>query len=297
MDAIAQIFLQIIKFLHGFTGNYGWDIILLTVLIRVVMFPLTLTSLKSMKGMQELQPKIKELQKKYADDKERLNKELMALYKQGGINPISGCLPMLIQLPIFIILYNLLRNSEANGYIFVNASFYGMDLMTAAFNKVSPDFLGNVRLVVPGMIDMNRVGIPFFNNAYLYIPTFVLVIFMGITTFVQQRSMKMEQSQASTFIMMNVFIVFISFTMPAGVLLYWTMSNFFQIIQQKYTPSPTKPADAKTDKKESAGKASKESKTAKNGSGAEKNAAPQQKNNRPPQKPPQQKKKKRKKRK
>lgn len=252
---LSGIFLAVIQFTHGFTGNYGVDIILLTALIRVAMYPLTLTSIKSMKTMQELQPKIKELKKKYGDDKERLNKETLDLYRKHGANPLSGCLPLLLQLPIFIVLFQMLRLPERNGYIFINASFCGIDLTTAAFNRISADFLGNLPLVLPGMVDLSFLGISFFNNSYLYLPTLALVAFMTVTTFLTQKGMTMDQSQSANFMFMNIFIVFISFTMPSGVLLYWGMSNFFQLVQQKLVPQPSAAKDVKKEAEEGVRKA------------------------------------------
>jgi len=237
MSQIESFFLLIIKSLYDITGNYGWAIVLLTIIIRILIFPLTFTGMKSMRAMQALQPKIKDLQKKYKDDKEQLNKELLALYKTAGANPISGCLPMLLQLPIFWALFRLLRSPEANGYIFVNNSFYGMDLTAAAFSRLSGEFLADLQLVLPGMVNLSKLGIAFFNNSYLYLPTLILVIFMTVTFILSQKSMTVDPSQASQMMMMNVFIIFISATMPAGVLLYWGMSNFIQILQQKMVPS------------------------------------------------------------
>ncbi|MEW5945517.1 MAG: YidC/Oxa1 family membrane protein insertase [bacterium] len=234
---LTEIFLYFLEFSNRFTHNYGWDIIILTVLIRVLIFPLTLSSTRSMAAMQKIQPRLKELQAKYRGDKERLHKEMMALYKEAGVNPLSGCLPLVIQLPIFIVLFRILRIPEANGYMFVNATFYGMDLMTAAFNRLSGDFLSGLSLLLPGMVNLSILGewgIGFFHQSYLYLPTLVLVVFMSVTTIVQQKMMMMDTAQSSQMMMFNVFIVVISFTMPAGVLLYWGVSNFLQLAQQKF---------------------------------------------------------------
>jgi YidC/Oxa1 family membrane protein insertase len=240
VDSLSELFLRILEFSHKYTGNYGWDIIILTGLIRVVLLPLTLSSLRGMKAMQQAQPQLKELQAKYKDDKEKLNKEMMALYKEIGFNPITGCLPMILQIPIFIILYRVLLFPEMNGFIFVNTSFYGMDLTTAAFNRLSTDFLGNMHLIMPGMIDLTRLGIGFFKNTYLYIPGLPVVVLMVITTVLQQQMMTVDPQQKTTMWMMNLFFVYLAFIMPSGVLLYWGFSNLLQFAQQAMTKTSKK---------------------------------------------------------
>lgn len=236
--SFSEFLLSILAYLHTFTGSYGWDIILLTILVRLVMFPLTLSSLKGMKAMQVAQPRIKEIQELYKDDKERLTRETMALYKEIGFNPMSSCLPMLLQMPVFIVLYRVLSQPELNGYILVNESFYGMNLTSAAFTKLSPDLLKDLTLIMPGMIDLNVLGIPFFQGAYLYTPVLIVVVLMTATTIMQQKMMTVDPQQQSTMWMMNLFIVYISFIMPAGVLLYWGVSNVLQFAQQAAMKGP-----------------------------------------------------------
>ena len=188
-----------------------------------------------MKAMQQAQPLIKELQAQFKDDKERLNKEMLALYKKIGFNPISGCLPLVLQIPIFIILFQVLRNPDQNGFIFVNQNFYGMDLMSMAFSKLSPDFLSNLHLIIPGMVDLSRLGIGFLSNTYLYVPALPVVAIMCVTTIIQQKMMTVDPQQKSMMWMMNLMIVYFAFMMPTGVLLYWGISNVLQLVQQALT--------------------------------------------------------------
>jgi len=240
---------SLIYLTHHITHNYGWSIILLTLIFRILILPLTFKSIKSMKAMQELQPKIKELQEKFKDDKEKLAKEQMALFKRHGANPMGGCLPMLLQMPIFILLFTVLRNPERNGFILVNSSFYGMDLTTAAFTKIPAHFLGGLNLATPGMIDLSVLGIGFFNHSYLYLPTLVLAAGMSVTTIVQQRQMVTDPNQKGMMMMMNLMLIYFAVIMPAGVLLYWVLGNVFQIVQQKFTgttlPAPAAAAKGK----------------------------------------------------
>jgi len=240
VDFARGLFLQFLQYTHQFTHNYGWDIIILTIAVRIVLLPLTLSSIRGMKAMQHAQPRMKELQEKFKDDKERMNKEMMALYKEIGFNPISGCLPMLLQIPVFIILFQVLRNPEQNGFIFVNTSFYGMDLSTFAFNRISPDFLYNLHFVIPGMVDLSRLGIGFFYNTYLYVPALPVVAVMCITTIIQQKMMTVDPQQKNMMWMMNFMIIYFAFMMPTGVLLYWGVSNVLQLIQQAFTKTTQK---------------------------------------------------------
>ncbi len=237
-DWFFKLILDVIQYLHQYTGNYGWDIIILTAVMRIVLLPLTFSGLKSMKAMQAAQPLIKALQEKYKDDKERQSKEMMALYKELGVNPLSSCLPMVLQLPVFIALYRVLQLPELNGFILVNTDFYGMNLSSAAFTKLSPVFLKDLALIMPGMIDLSKFGISFFQNAYLYTPVLVVVALMTVTTVIQQKMMTVDPQQKSTMWFMNIFIVYISFVMPAGVLLYWGVSNVLQFAQQAATKLP-----------------------------------------------------------
>ncbi len=227
---IDAFFLSIINLFHTFTGNYGVDILLVTLVLKLIFLPMTIQGIRSMKIMQQLQPKIKELNKKYKDNKEKLNKELIELYKNAGANPITGCLPMLIQIPIFIIFFRILNSPSINNYMFVNARFLGMDLTTPAFNHASTGYLADLRYILPLMINMKKVGI--LTDYYIYIPTLILVVFMAITTIIQQKQMTVEPSQSGQMMIMNVFILFISISIPAGVLLYWTFSNILQLLQQ-----------------------------------------------------------------
>ncbi len=266
------------------TGNYGWDIIILTIIIRVILLPLTLSSVKGMKGMQIAQPRVKELQEKYKDDREKLNREMMLLYKEIGFNPLASCLPMFLQLPIFIALYRVLAAPELNGYLFANQAFYGMNLTAATFNRLSPDFLRDVSLVLPGMVDLSRIGFSYFQNTYLYITAIPVVVLMTVTTIVQQMMMTVDPQQKPTMWIMNIFLTVIAFTMPTGVLLYWGVSNALQFVQQAFTKAPE--TSKKTSKKTS--KNTKDSQTAAKPK-AEQTTAPQAKSagtaKKQPQKP------------
>ena len=206
LDILAQAMEYLLRFFYNWTGDYGISIILLTLLVRLILSPLihkqTLSTRKMQEDMQELQPEIKKLQEKYGNNSQKLNEEMMKLYKEKGISPLGGCLPgclpLLIQLPILVVLYRVLM-----AYDYGQAGF----------------------LWLPSLSQKD--------------PYFILPLLMGITTFWQQKismppTADKSQAQQSMVMMvvMPVFLVFISWSLPAGVLLYWFVSNLFYILQQ-----------------------------------------------------------------
>jgi len=208
--------LNAMVFLKRFIPNYGLIIIILSILTKVLFYRLTHKSFKSMKDMQRLQPRLKELQEKYKDDKQKLNTETMKLYKEAGVNPLGGCLPLLFQMPVFIALFNVLRNTiELRGAPFV---LWINDLS-------SPDVLFSF-----------GVSIPFLGSEFHLLP-----ILMGGAMVLQSKlggSPTGETGPAAQTKMMSTMmpIVFtvIFYGMPSGLVLYWLVNNVFSIIQQYY---------------------------------------------------------------
>ena len=190
----------VIELLYSITekmgfGSYGLAIILLTVVIKMILYPLTAKQIQSMKAMQILQPKLKKLQEKYKDNPQLMQQKLAALYKDAGVNPLAGCLPMLIQMPILMGMYYALFNFDYGG--------------------VEPSFLW-----LPSLSQTD--------------PTYVLPILSALTTFLQQKmSMTEMTSQTRTLmIIMPLFIGWISLNFPSGLVLYWVTMNIVQIAQQ-----------------------------------------------------------------
>jgi YidC/Oxa1 family membrane protein insertase len=199
---IAIPMLYALRLLHRITGNYGVDIILLTGLVRAATIPLTQKSFRSMKEMQKLQPQLKRIQEQYKDDQTRLQKEMMDLYKRHGVNPFSGCAPMLLQIPIFVGLYNAL--------------LHAIELRHAPFALWITDLSSPERLVVAGL------GIP------------VLTILMGGTMIVQQwlTPQQGDPTQRQMMMLMPVVFTFMFLNFPSGLVLYWLVSNVLGIAQQ-----------------------------------------------------------------
>jgi YidC/Oxa1 family membrane protein insertase len=176
-------------------ANYGIAIILLTIAIKAILYPLTVKQVKSMKAMQDIQPKMKQLQEKYKGNPEKLNKELAALYKEAGVNPLAGCLPLIVQMPFLIAIFYALRDYH--------------------YLQQPPSFLWMTDLAQPDS-------------------TYILPVVSALTTYIQQKQTTSEMTQQTKMMMifMPLFIGYISLTFPGGLVLYWVVSNIFQIFQQ-----------------------------------------------------------------
>ncbi|MDI6605823.1 MAG: membrane protein insertase YidC [Candidatus Omnitrophota bacterium] len=211
-DFISQILLQLLGFFYGLVHNWGWAIIILSVAIYLILFPLTLKQMRSMKEMQALQPHIEELRKAYKDNPQKLNKEIMELYKQHKVNPFGGCLPLILQMPIFFGLYQALMRSVA----LKGANFLWIKDLS------EPDRL----FILPN-------ALPILGNEINILP-----IIMAIGMFFQQK-MSMVSTGSSTAeqqkMMMIIFPVmfgFIFYHMPSGLVLYWLINSMLMTAYQ-----------------------------------------------------------------
>jgi YidC/Oxa1 family membrane protein insertase len=205
-DFLGKPLLHVLKFFEGYSFNYGWAIIIMTILIRVVFFYPNHKSYKSMKDMQKLQPKVAKIREKYKDDKEAMNKELMALYRTFKVNPMAGCLPMLLQLPVFIALYNVLG--------------YAIELRHASFIPTLP-FTHIVWLA-----DLSAKD-----------PLLVTPLVMGATMFIQQKMTPSpgDPTQAKMMMFLPLVFTFLFLNFASGLVIYWLVNNVLSIVQQHYT--------------------------------------------------------------
>jgi YidC/Oxa1 family membrane protein insertase len=204
------LLLPLFNILHSFIPNYGVVIIVFSLIIKLILYPLTKSSFQSMKKMQLLQPKIAELNEKYKDDPQKKSKETMKLYSTYGVNPAGGCLPLLLQMPIFIALWGLLKVAiELRQQPFV---FWITDLSR------------------PDNIFTLPFKLPFFGIDQIS----GLALLMGITTFVQQKMSVKDPKQQSLIYIMPVFLTILFMSFPAGLNLYYFMFNVFSIAQQYY---------------------------------------------------------------
>jgi YidC/Oxa1 family membrane protein insertase len=212
-DILAKPLLWLLNFLHDYIPNYGLAIIVLTLIIKGILWPLGSKSYKSMSEMKKIQPLMAQIREKYKDDKKKMNEETMALYKTYKVNPLGGCLPMVVQIPVFFALYRMLYEAIELRH----APFIGWITDLAA-----PDRLLHFSFSVPFMEP--PYGIP------------VLTIIMGATMFIQQKmSPPMgDPMQAKMMMMMPVVFTFIFINFSSGLVLYWLINNIVSISQQYY---------------------------------------------------------------
>jgi YidC/Oxa1 family membrane protein insertase len=201
---IAKPLLWLLTFFHAYVDNWGVAIILLTIFVRALFYPLSQKSYKSMEKMRQIQPHMAKIREKYAGNKEEMNREMMNLYKTYGVNPAAGCLPILIQIPVFFGLFQALLNS--------------IELRHAPFITRLP-FTGLI-----WMADLSAAD-----------PLWITPILMGVTMFLQQKmSPPMgDPTQQKIMLAMPVIFTFMCFNFPAGLVVYWLFSNVFSIAQQK----------------------------------------------------------------
>lgn len=227
---LAIPLLRLMKLFNSVTGNYGVDIILLTILIKVLFIPLTNRSMKSMRDMQRLQPQMAKLREKYKDDRETLNKEMIELYRRHRVNPLGGCLPMLLQFPVFIGLYQAL--SQAIELRHAPFAFWVHDL------SAHECYPWPGQGVITGCNDFALLGVP--------IP--ILVLLMGGSMILQQAlspatGMDPAQQRMMMILMPVMFtVMFINF--PSGLVLYWLVNNVLTIAQQWWSNREQGPASA-----------------------------------------------------
>lgn len=221
---LAEVVLWGMSFLHRYISNYGVIIIIFSVLTKLLFYPLTRKSTESMKKMQELQPKLKALQEKYKKDKEKLNQATMQLYKDEKVNPLSGCLPLLVQSPVFIALYQALSHTiDLRGQPFV---LWMNDLS-------QPDALAQLPFSLPLLgADLN-----------------VLPILMAVAMYFQTKLTPTSGAagqMAAMNTMMPLIMVFIFYNMPSGLVLYWLVNTVMQVYQtwRIHQTAPTKGAQA-----------------------------------------------------
>ncbi|WP_342667202.1 membrane protein insertase YidC [Kiloniella spongiae] len=217
---ITKPFFYALHWLTGIVGNVGLSIMALTVIIKLFLFPLANKSYVSMAKMRKLQPKLVTLREKFGDDRQKLNQEMMTLYKQEKVNPMAGCLPIVIQIPIFFSLYKVLFVTLEMR----QAPFYGWihDLSVP-----DPTSLVNGFGLFPW-------GIPEADTLIAFLNIGIWPVLMGISMFLQQQlnPQPTDPVQAKVFLFMPLFFTFLLGTFPAGLVIYWTWNNLLSIIQQ-----------------------------------------------------------------
>ena len=196
--AVAKPIFSVLRSINDYTHNYGVTIIILTVGIKLLFIPLQYKSYKSMKQMQEIQPKVLALQEKFKDDRERLNKELIKVYRDNKVNPVGGCLPMVLQMPVFVALFNIL--------------YMTIDLRQAPLGLWITDLS-------------------------VQDPYYILPVIMGVSMLIMQKIQPttMDPAQAKIMLLLPALMTFLFINFPAGLVLYWLTNNVLSILQQLAT--------------------------------------------------------------
>ncbi len=226
LQPLITAFEVVIKFFHGFVGSWGWSIILLTVAIRVVLLPLTVKQFHSMQKLQRLTPEIKRVQAKYKQDKQRQQQELMKLYQEHGVNPLSSCLPFVVQIPVLYALFFLLRSDlradicpsinqhiASNGHLVHNATLKACGANHGASFLFIPDLTNHATGVVLVVLIVLYIGTQLGSSLLMSSPT-------------------MDKRQRQMMLILPLVFVFIIIGLPAGVILYWITTNALLVVQQ-----------------------------------------------------------------
>jgi len=218
LEPLSKAFAYALWAFNSVTGNFGLAIILLTLAMRAVLLPLSIKQTKSMMEMQRLQPLIKELQKKYKNDREKLGQEMMKLYKEHNVSPFGGCLPLILQLPVIFAVFEVLRDPQKFAHIIGNVSykFIGVDVRcTGSVAWRGGEYAG--KLKSPGG---------------LYWQVILLVVLTIITGYVSSKQMVTDPQQSKMMLMMPVIMGVFAWILPIGVTVYIIATNVFTIVQQ-----------------------------------------------------------------
>jgi YidC/Oxa1 family membrane protein insertase len=194
---LVKPLLKVLQYFYNMFNNYGWAIIFVTIIIKVIFSPLTHKSFKSMKGMQKVQPYVKVIQERHKGDRQKMNEEMIELYKKHKVNPLGGCLPMVLQIPVFIALYHAL--------------FFSIELRGAPF-------IGWIK-------DLSVAD-----------PYYIWPVVMGVTMFIQQKLNPSigDPTQQKIMMFLPIVFTFLFMSFPSGLVLYWTVNNVLTISQQAY---------------------------------------------------------------
>jgi YidC/Oxa1 family membrane protein insertase len=228
VDFLKNIFAQILIFFYNITADYGLAIILLTLLVRLVTLPLSIKQINSTRAMQRIAPEQKKLQEKYKDNPDKLNKEMLELYKINKVSPFGGCLPLLIQFPVIIAVFAVLKDPK---------------IMSDAIPGFSPFFAG--------LVDLNKSFAQLIKEGTgiaAYIIPAVIPILAAVTTYFQSKLMTAGQNteaagMGTMTMLMPLMILFFGYSLPQGLPLYWLVGNIFQIAQNLVFSRPAAVAE------------------------------------------------------
>jgi YidC/Oxa1 family membrane protein insertase len=258
-DAMAAL----LAFFYQIIPSYGMSIILLTLVVMLVVTPLTIKGTRSMMMMQRLQPEIRKLQAKHKDDRQKLNEELMAVYKENQVNPVGGCLPLLVQAPVFLVLYTVLRgltrrisdmgfaNGWVSGWVSGGADAGASPAPPGILRNFDPAYLTPDTNLYQSLSETNEMrwfGIDLAESAskvfgegdwVAFIPYVLLIAVVAVTGFIQQRQIQgrvpkgqVNSQQQMIMKFLPIMLPIFSFTLPGGLVLYFAVSNLYRVGQQ-----------------------------------------------------------------
>lgn len=262
MDAFFDFFASILSFFYGLVQSYAFAITMLTLLVMIIVTPLTLKGTRSMMVMQQLQPEIRRIQQQYKDDRQRLNEELLKFYKENNLNPLGGCLPLLVQMPVFLVLYQVLQGLTrrestmgfdagwVTGQLGIGRAPTVPPTIERPFDPafIRPDtemyqaLHGSTTMAGPFGMNLAESASQALSTGILHaLPYLLLIAIVGVTGFVQQRQIQgrnqgaqMNPQQQMIMRIMPVFLPVISFGLPSGLVLYFAVSNLYRIGQQAF---------------------------------------------------------------
>lgn len=261
MDQLFKLIAWILSQAYALFHSYGLSIVLLTLIVMAITTPLTIKGTKSMIQMQRLQPELKKIQERYRDDREKMNQELLAFYKANNINPVGGCLPMFIQLPVFAVLYRVLSGlTQRVSTLGVQAGTTAAEVRDATgFTQVDPPkqnfkpgYIGSDTELYQSLIkvkEMKSWGIDLADSASSALsqsighalPYLLIILIVAVTGVVQQRQIQgrtsgaqVNSQQQAIMKIMPFFLPVISFGLPAGLVIYFVVSNLWRVGQQAF---------------------------------------------------------------
>ncbi len=260
-DGLATL----LAWFYELVPSYGMAIIFLTLTIMIILTPLTLKGTRSMMAMQALQPEMRRLQQQYKDDRQKLNEELLKFYRENNINPLGGCMPLLLQMPVFIVLYQVLNGltrTRSFGWLVQAAGGppAGFDPKYLDQNSALYEALSGSREMVSWGIDLSESATRAMAESFTTgLPYLLLVLGVVVTSYVQQKQVSgrnpnspMNPQQKMLLRIMPIFFAFISLNLPAALVVYFLVSNLYRVAQQEYISrkiyGPHKAAAAATGK-------------------------------------------------
>ena len=232
LKQLSQLFAYLLQVFGTLTNSLGWAIIMLTVVFRIVELPLSIKQTKSMIAMQKLQPQLKEIQKKYKEDREKMGQEMMKLYKENKVSPLGGCLPLLIQLPILFALFGVLHNTVKYVTWITDLSQYS--------------FLGIYNIVATGAVMWSGGSVKIYDAAAKnhqkvvpipggeYVAVIILILITVITGYVASKMMTTDPKQSKMMALMPVLFGVFVWILPAGITIYIIVTNVLTIAQQYF---------------------------------------------------------------